>query len=89
MERLCVAKTGQSVDSLNCEDLHLDENDSKDLRRAVMSGFKDCRSDGGFFYGHQYQDMAMEEYKDDDLRFCDEAMQAMERGETVVYFCWY
>jgi hypothetical protein len=41
------------------------------------------------FYGHQYQDMTLEEYREDDLRFCDEAMKAIERGETVIYSCWW
>ena len=87
MERLWEERTGH--ETFNGQDLHLDEDDIKELRKAVLSGFKDCRSDGGMFFGHQYQDMTLEEYREDDLRFCDEAMKAIERGETVVYSCWW
>lgn len=94
MERLWEERTGRPASTLNCQDLHLDEEDIEDLRKAILSGFKDCRSDGD---GHQYQErlrrsfrrMTVEEYREDDLRFCDEAVKAIERGETVIYSCWW
>ena len=89
MERLWVERTGRPASTLNCQDLHLDKEDIEELRKAILSGFKDCRSDGGMFYGHQYQDMTLDEYRSDDLKFCDEAMKAIERGETVIYSCWW
>ena len=89
MERLWMERTGQSSDSLNCQDMHLDKEDIEELRKAILSGFKDCRSDGNLFYGHEFQDESAKEYREDDLRFCDEAMKAIERGETVIYSCWY
>ena len=89
MERLWVEETGNSADSMNCEDLSLGADDIKNLRKAIVSGFKNCRSDGGFFYGHQHQDATIERYKEHDLQFCDEALKAIERGECVTYSCWW
>jgi len=89
MERLWVDQTGRPASTLNCEDLHLYKEDIEDLRKAILSGFKDYRSDGGFLYGHEYQDESVKEYRENDLRFCDEAIKAIERGETVIYSCWW
>ena len=89
MEQLWVERTGRPATTLNCQELELDEEDIKELRKAILSGFKDCRSDGGMFYGHQFQDESVKEYREDDLKFCDEAIKAIERGETVIYSCWW
>lgn len=89
MERLWILRTGQKASAFNCQDLHLDEEDIEELRDAILSGFKDCRSVGGVFYGHQFQDESAKEYRENDLRFCDEAVKAIERGETVIYSCWW
>jgi len=89
MERLWVEKTGQSASTLNCQDMSLTANDIEELRKAILSGFKDCRSDGGYFYGHEFQDESVKEYREEDLQFCHEAMKAIERGETVIYSCWW
>jgi hypothetical protein len=89
MERLWVERTEQPASALNCQDLYLDEEDIEDLRKAILSGFKDCRSDGNLFYGHEYQDESVKDYREQDLNFCDQAMKAIERGETVIYSCWW
>jgi len=89
MERLWVERTGRPASTLNCQDLHLDKEDIEDLRKAILSGFKDCRSDGGLFYGHQFQNESINDYREEDLNFCDQAMKAIERGETVIYSCWW
>ena len=89
MERLWVERTGRPASTFNCQDLHLDKEDIEDLRKAILSGFKDCRSDGGMFYGHQFQNESINDYREEDLNFCDQAMKAIERGETVIYSCWW
>jgi hypothetical protein len=46
-------------------------------------------SEGGFFYGHEVQDESEQEYREQDLEFCDWALKQIEQGREVVYHCWY
>jgi len=45
--------------------------------------------EGGFFYGHQFQDEAAAEYRERDLEFCAWARERIRAGETVIYSCWW
>lgn len=40
---------------------------------------------GGFFWGHQFQEESMREYKELDLKFCKDALQWLEEGKEVWY----
>ena len=46
-------------------------------------------SAGKFFYGEQFQDESAKEYQKEDIKFCKEALQAIEDGNQVIYSCWY
>jgi len=89
MERLWQERTGKPREDLNCDELELTKDDIQALRQAVLSGFKDCQSEGGCFYGHQFQEETIKDNYESDLRFCDEALAAIHRGDQVFYSCWY
>ncbi|WP_224826778.1 hypothetical protein [Cognatishimia sp. MH4019] len=87
-EALFVAKTGQGAEALNCAELVLTVADIAGLRALVTDGALP-KSNGGFFYGHQFQDEQVEAYAAQDLAFCDWAEVQIASGETVVYSCWW
>ena len=88
MENLFAAKTGRDVGDLNCEDMPLTSGDLTTLARLIANGdLPYC--DGGFFYGHQFQDEAAAEYAEQDAEFCAWAQAQIGAGETVIYSCWW
>ena len=72
----------------NCEDLELFEEDIKDLKKKVEDNNLPFCSDG-FFWGHQFQEEAMREYKEQDLDFCEKALAWIADGKKVFYSCWW
>lgn len=89
MERLYEEKSGGNGEDLNCRDMVLDKDDIENLRKAILSNYTDYRSEGGFLYGHEFQDESIAEYRELDLKFCDEAIAAIDRGLVVIYGCWW
>ena len=41
----------------------------------------------GFFWGHQFQEESMREYKNQDLEFCEKALKWLKEGKNVFYDC--
>ena len=41
----------------------------------------------GFFWGQQFQEESMREYKELDLKFCKQALQWLDEGKKVWYDC--
>lgn len=88
MEALYTERTGLSASDLNCGELKLETADIDTLEKAVKgSALPHC--EGGFFYGHQFQDEQATEYRDYDLEFCAWARAEIEQGSTVIYSCWW
>ena len=58
-----------------------------ELEKAINSGYSEYFCDGGFFWGHQFQEEAAKDYKEKDLEFVQFAREALADGETVVYEC--
>ena len=88
METLYTERTGLSAADLNCGELTLETTDIDALEQAVNgSALPQC--DGGFFYGHQFQDEQASEYRNYDLEFCAWARAEIARGSTVIYSCWW
>ena len=67
MEQLWVEKTGRPAVELNCNDMVLTEGDINKLEGAIHNGYVENVCDGGFFYGHQFQDESVKHYREDDL----------------------
>ena len=77
-------------EEFNCKELELDIDDINKLEEQVHNGYKDYHCVGGFFWGHEFQEEAVEEEKTKDLDFINRAKQALQtEGSTVVYSCWY
>lgn len=89
MEQLWEKKTNTSSSELNCNYMELDTEDLEDLEQAVKTSFEEFVSGGGFFYGHQYQEEAVSEYKKRDEEFVELAKKALVTGYRVYYSCWW
>ena len=74
--------------SFNCNPVKLDLPIVEQLYIALVKS-ELPNSDGGFFYGHQYQDETCEEYREQDIKFCAWAKETMEQGDHVYYDCWW
>ena len=81
---------GGNTKIFNCQDLVLNKNDIENLEYQIKNGYPDCESSGGFFFGHQFQEEAVDEYKQQDLDFVNRAKEALNKpGSTVTYTCWW
>ena len=88
MENLYEERTGLTASDLNCGELRLEAADIDTLEKAVKANtLPHC--EGGFFYGHQFQDEQASEYRDYDLEFCAWARDQIGEGSTVIYSCWW
>ena len=87
MEQLWVEKTGRPDVELNCEDMVLTETDIDHLEKAVLTGYAENISEGGFFYGHQFQEEQVKAYKKQDLEFIKFCKNALEKKEVIEYSC--
>jgi len=89
MEHKYTEKTGNEAGGLNCEYMELDQDDLDQLQSAVNDGYRSFFCEGGFFYGHQFQEEVAAEEKDNDLEFCQAAREAINSGHRVYYSCWW
>ena len=78
----------QNTEEFNCKNMPLDKEDILNLQAAVK-GEELPKSDGGLFFGHEYQDTSAQEYKDQDLEFCAKALKWLDEGKTPYYSCWW
>ena len=82
------ASIGTVLPEFNCEDLQLDETDIKVIRDFVINDQLPFCADG-MFWGHQFQEDAMKQYKEQDLEFCDKALEWLKEGKKVYYSSWW
>jgi len=87
MEDIWYNKLGRA-DEFNCKELVLTKEMLQELLDALEKNNLP-KSDGGFFYGHEFQDESAKEYHNQDIKFCKEGLKAIEDGMEVVYECWY
>lgn len=88
MEILWADATGRSATDLNCNELVLSVDDI-DRLDALLKDENLPHSEGGFFFGHQFQDESAAEYAEYDAEFCAWARDQIAAGETVIYSCWW
>lgn len=75
-------------DEFNCNPVELSPEDIDRLEKLVKE--KDLpQSEGGFFWGHQFQDESQDEYRDQDLEFCKWARAEFADNARVFYDCWW
>lgn len=71
----------------NCVELPLNEEQLLELQEAINTKYYDHFCDGGFFYGHQFQEESVEEYEEQDKKFVDQALAHIKAGGDVIYLC--
>ena len=81
-------KKHPDAEGFNTTKLILDKEDILELQKLVKdNNLPFC--DGGFFWGHQFQEEAMRESKKYDLKFCKDALKWIKEGKEVWYDCWW
>ena len=71
----------------NCVPLSLNQSDIDELKCHLEAGLPE--SEGGFFWGHQFQGESAKKYREQDLAFCAWADQELANGNEVIYYCWW
>ena len=82
------APFGMMESTFNCTPLLLDKEDVLTLQKLVQDDNLPFCPDG-FFWGHQFQEESMREYKEQDLKFCEDDIKWIEEGKEVYYECWW
>ena len=57
------------------------------LEKAIKNGYWDCFAHDGFFWGQQFQEESVKEYKELDKQFLRAARKALKAGREVTYNC--
>ena len=86
MEALWLTKGGKG--EFNCVDLELTAVDI-DLLEKVITDKALPETRGFFFGGDSYEGYEEDGYKEDDLKFIEDAREQLEAGNKVFYSCWW
>ena len=79
-----------NTETFNCQELTLTLDDIERLEEQIKEGYPDYECEGGFFWGHQFQEEQCADYIEYDLEFVAKAKEAFDKpGSTVVYTCWW
>ena len=82
MEKLYYEKGGKG-EEFNCVNVRLDEDDLNRLKEDVLSG--SLPETTGFFFGSDTCDI----YREQDLQFINDALEAIKDGRIVLYDSWW
>lgn len=85
MENLWVSR-GNTKD-FNCEDLELSEQDINDLEIIINN--KELPETEGFFFGTDSYEDYDNFYKQKDLDFIEIAKEELNKGNKIIYSCWW
>ena len=69
------------------DELIIDKKIIEELRQEIKSGYHSSFCEGGFFWGHQFQEESVKHYQKQDLQFCDWVLTELDKGNKVVYSC--
>ena len=69
------------------DEVYITEDVVSDLENEVKSNFSNSFTPDGFFWGQQFQEESVKEYKAQDLKFVEFCKEAIKNGKTVVYTC--
>jgi recombinational DNA repair protein RecT len=58
-----------------------------ELGKQIEKGFSDYVAEDGFFWGQQFQEESVKEYKDQDIKFLKYCQQAISDNKVVEYWC--
>ena len=59
----------------------------KRLEKAIKDNYFDCFATDGFFWGQQFQEEQVKEYKKYDKQFLKFCKDCLKKGEIVEYSC--
>ena len=59
--------------------MELDDVDIKLLEEAIENGYKDFHCEGGFFWGHQFQEESVKDYAEKDRELFKEAITKLDQ----------
>jgi len=60
---------------------------AEDLADAIATDFKDYVAEDGFFWGQQFQEESVKDYKEQDIKFLKFCEQAINENKVVEYWC--
>ena len=59
----------------------------QELGEQIEKGFSDYVAEDGFFWGQQFQEESVKEYKEQDMKFLKFCEQAISENKVVEYWC--
>jgi len=59
----------------------------KELEEQIKNNYWDCFASDGFFWGQQFQEEAVKEYKAQDKKFIKWAKEQLKAGRNIGYDC--
>ena len=82
-------KNEKDAEMLAMAKLEIEEAKEKlpNLEEEIKSNYHRSFCSDGFFWGQQFQEESMKEYKSQDLKFLKFCKEAIKDGKTVVYTC--
>ena len=69
------------------EPVFITEDLVKDLAEAIKNGYSDFFVADGFFWGQQFQEESVKDYKEQDMKFLKFCEQAISENKVVEYWC--
>ena len=66
---------------------YLTEEVVKELAEQIQKDFADYPATDGFFWGQQFQEESVKEYKEQDIKFLKFCEQAINEKKVVEYWC--
>ena len=67
--------------------VYITEEVAKELAEQIQECYKDYVAEDGFFWGQQFQEESVKEYKDQDIKFLKFCEQAINDKKVVEYWC--
>ena len=58
-----------------------------ELGEQIEKGISDYVAEDGFFWGQQFQEESVKDYKDQDIKFLKFCQQAINENKVVEYWC--
>ena len=69
------------------EEVYMTEEVVKELEKAINEDYYNYFANDGFFWGQQFQEEAVKEYKQQDLEFLKYCKDALKQKKCVIYTC--
>ncbi len=66
---------------------YMTEEVVKELAEQIQKDFSDYPATDGFFWGQQFQEESVKEYKEQDIKFLKFCEQAINEKKVVEYWC--